>query len=292
MRWRRLTSPETSSTAWRVEEAGQWRPATAQEAASRAWLPEPMLAGTLPFQPRSFRDCSLYEQHWIQSSRGYAKRFMPAAHAFTSLYERLLRKPFPAFKPHPLAYRQPVYYFGNHLSFVPSGSPIQPPRFTRALDYELELGAVLRKPLLNATLDDALEAIGGFVVINDWSARDIQRGEMATGLGPQKCKHFRSSMSDEIVDARDVLPRIHQLQARVEINGQVVARTSTAHMLHDWGRTLSHLSTDEPLWPGELIASGTLPFGTALENGHWLAPGDTLRLVIDEVGEIRHTWTP
>jgi 2-keto-4-pentenoate hydratase/2-oxohepta-3-ene-1,7-dioic acid hydratase in catechol pathway len=43
------------------------------------------------------------------------------------------------------------------------------------------------------------------------------------------------------------------------------------------------------LWPGELIATGTLPFGTALENGQWLKPGDTLRLCIDGVGEIRHT---
>ncbi len=290
MRWRRHHADHLQSTVWQIEEAGQWRQATAEEAATRSWLPEAMGGTTMPLQPRSFRDCSLYEQHWIQSSRGYAKRFLPAAHVFTSWYERLLRKPFPAFKPHPLAYRQPVYYFGNHLSFVPSGTPIQPPRFTKALDYELELGAVLCKPLLNASPQEALDAIGGFVVVNDWSARDIQRSEMATGLGPQKCKHFCSSMSDEMVDARDVLARIDQLRASVEINGQVVAQTSTANMLHDWGRALSHLSIDEPLWPGELIASGTLPFGTALENGRWLQPGDTLRLAINGVGEITHHW--
>jgi 2-keto-4-pentenoate hydratase/2-oxohepta-3-ene-1,7-dioic acid hydratase in catechol pathway len=289
MRWRRMRSPETQELAWHVEDQGRWRVATADEAATRSWLPDPLEGLSLPFQPRSFRDCSLYEQHWIQSSRGYARRFLPVASAFTSVYERLLRRPFPAFKPHPLAYRQPVYYFGNHLSFVPSGTPIRAPRYTQALDYELELGAVLRKPLLNASPEEALDAIGGFVVVNDWSARDIQRPEMATGLGPQKCKHFRSSMSDEIVDAQDVLPRIQQLTARVEINGKQVATTSTAHMLHDWGATLSFLSTDEPLWPGELIATGTLPFGTSLENGRWLQPEDKLRLVIDGVGEIQHT---
>jgi 2-keto-4-pentenoate hydratase/2-oxohepta-3-ene-1,7-dioic acid hydratase in catechol pathway len=289
MRWRRMSSATTASTVWHVEEVGQWRPATAEETATRSWLPEPAGGTTLPFQPRSFRDCSLYEQHWIQSSRGYAKRFMPAVSVFTSLYERVVRKPFPAFKPHPLAYRQPVYYFGNHLSFVPSGTNIRAPRFTQALDYELELGAVLCKPLLNATPEEALNAIGGFVVVNDWSARDIQRQEMATGLGPQKCKHFCSSMSDEIVDARDVLSRIEQLQAHVEVNGETVATTSTANMLHGWARTLSFLSTDEPLWPGELIATGTLPYGTSMENGRWLKPGDTLRLVIDGVGQIKHT---
>jgi 2-keto-4-pentenoate hydratase/2-oxohepta-3-ene-1,7-dioic acid hydratase in catechol pathway len=284
-----MQSIESPEVAWHLEAApGQWRPATAEEAATRSWLPAPLAGVTLPFQPRSFRDCSLYEQHWIQSSRGYARRFLPAASAFTSLYERVLRRPFPAFKPHPLAYQQPVYYFGNHLSFVPSGTPIRPPRFTQALDYELELGAVLCKPLLNASPQEALDAIGGFVVVNDWSARDIQRAEMATGLGPQKCKHFYSSMSDEIVDAQDVLHRIERLQARVEVNGEVVATTSTANMLHDWGRTLSHLSTDELLWPGELIATGTLPFGTAMENGRWLQAGDTLHLVIEDVGELTH----
>ncbi len=288
MRWRRMHAPQAPEPSWHVEEAGQWRQATATEAASRSWLPEPLSGSTLPFQPRSFRDCSLFEQHWIQSSRGYAKRFLPAASAFATLYERILRRPFPAFKPHPLAYRQPVYYFGNHLSFVPSGTPIRAPRFTQALDYELELGAVLCKPLLNATPDEALAAIGGFVVVNDWSARDVQRSEMATGLGPQKSKHFCSSMSDEIVDAQDVLPRIGQLQAHIEVNGETVAATSTANMLHDWAHTVSFLSTDEPLWPGELIATGTLPFGTAMENGRWLRPGDRLCMAIEGVGEITH----
>ncbi len=289
MRWRRMRSTEDKAWGWHVEEAGQWRPATETEALTRSWLPDPGHGMSLPFQPRSFRDCSLYEQHWIQSSRGYARRFLPAASVVTTWYERLLRRPFPAFKPHPLAYRQPVYYFGNHLSFIPSGTPFRAPRFTQALDYELELGAVLSKPLLNASPQEALDAIGGFVVVNDWSARDIQRPEMATGLGPQKCKHFRSSMSDEIVDAQDVLSRIEQLSAVVEVNGERVATTSTAGMLHDWAQTLSFLSTEEPLYPGELIATGTLPFGCAMENGRWLRPGDTLRLAIDGVGEIRHT---
>jgi 2-keto-4-pentenoate hydratase/2-oxohepta-3-ene-1,7-dioic acid hydratase in catechol pathway len=191
----------------------------------------------MPLQPRSFRDCSLYGQHWIPSSRGYAKRFLPAAHVFTRWCERL---------------------------------PGQ--------------------PLCNASPETALDAIDGCVAINDSSASDTQGNEMAPGLGPQKCKHFGRAMSDEVGDARDVLPRIGQYQALVEIDGQVVASTSKAHMLHDWAHTLSHLSIEEPQWPGERIASGTPPVGSALENGHWLQPGDTLRLAIDGVGEITHHW--
>jgi len=213
---------------------------------------------------------------------------LPGVWPLTWAYEKVLRRTFPAFRPHPLARRQPVYYLGNPLSFLPSGQPMRWPSFTRALDYELELGLVLARPLRNATPDEALEAIGGFVLVNDWSCRDIQRAEMATGLGPQKSKHFGSSMSAEIVPAADVLDRIEQLQAVVEIDGREVARCSTAGMLHRWGQTLSFLSMDETLLPGELIATGTLPHGTAMENGHWLKPGQHLRLCLDGVGEVRH----
>jgi len=245
-------------------------------------------SATLPVAPRSFRDCVLFERHWEQSSRGYARRFLPFGCRAARWYEALSGRTFPAFRLHPLARTQPVYYFGNHLTFVPSGTPVRAPAYTRALDYELELGLVLSKPLFDATPEEALWAIGGFVVVNDWSARDVQRPEMQSGLGPQKCKHFLSSMSETLVTADEVLNRIDRLPAVVEINGRVVARTSTEGMLHGLGEVLAHMSKGERLYPGELIATGTLPNGCAMENGHWLRPGDTLRLAIEAVGEIVH----
>jgi 2-keto-4-pentenoate hydratase/2-oxohepta-3-ene-1,7-dioic acid hydratase in catechol pathway len=279
--------------------AANWRDAQVGELADQGWLTEqPLLMHadaqcnpdglSLPFQPLSFRDMSSYEAHWIQSSRGYVKRFMPVAHALASGYEWLLHRPFPAFKPRALAYSQPVYYFGNALSFVPSGVELAWPHFTRAMDYELELGIILSRPLHHATPDEALAAIGGLVVVNDWSARDIQKAEMDTGLGPQVSKHYCSSMSTELALAHGLVDRLDQLQAAVEINGRTVARTSTAGMLHSWGQVLSWLSRHSRLLAGELVASGTLPNGTGMETGHWLKPGDELRLLITDVGEIRH----
>jgi 2-keto-4-pentenoate hydratase/2-oxohepta-3-ene-1,7-dioic acid hydratase in catechol pathway len=244
---------------------------------------------SLPFQPRSFRDCMLYEQHWVDSSRGYARRFMPLVHRLSQVYEGLARQPFPPFRPHRLARRQPIYYFGNHLTFVASGTPIRCPSYARALDYELELGFVLKSDLLNASEREAEQAIGGVVVINDWTLRDIQREEMQTGMGPQKSKHFMSSMSSTLVSAEAVLPRIDALAARVEINGKLVCETSSRGMAFSPGALLAHLSKDEPLQAGELIATGTLPGGSGMENGGWLRTGDHLRLVVDGVGEITHT---
>ncbi len=291
---RNPSAPQT----WQRQEAGNWHPFSPDDLsqAGLAWLQTlPSLRlraigqAALPFDPLSFRDCMLFARHWEQSSRGYAKRFLPAAYPITRLFERLTGQVFPAFRPHRLWHRQPIYYFGNHMTMVPGGTPVTTPAYTQALDYELELGWVLSKPLYNATPEEAEAAIGGFVVVNDFSARDVQREEMRSGLGPQKSKHFLSSMSTTLVTADEVLPQIQNLQARVEINGQVVSRTSTQGMRYSPGEVLAHLSRSEQLYPGELIASGTLPNGCGMETGHWLKPGDTLRLVIDGIGDIVHT---
>ena len=283
-----LVGPETSVVE--VETATGWIPLAGE---ALAWLtdlppPSPMAGHILPFQPRSFRDVLLYQDHWINSSRGYVRHFMPAAFRVTSAYEKLTGTTFPAFRPPKLFHVQPIYYFGNHLTIVPSGMPVTIPSFTRALDYELELGFVLAKPLRNATPDEALAAVGGFVVLNDFSARDIQRDEMRSGLGPQKSKHFLSSMSAMMVTPEDILPRIDALQAAIEINGERIASLSSAGMRFSLGEVLAYLSKDEQLHPGELIATGTLPGGCGLETGRLLAKGDALRLTIDGVGEITH----
>jgi 2-keto-4-pentenoate hydratase/2-oxohepta-3-ene-1,7-dioic acid hydratase in catechol pathway len=242
----------------------------------------------LPFQPKSFRDFMLYEKHAIDSTRGYARRFMPRAYRFASAVEALTGRTFPAFKPKPLWYQQPLYYFGNHLTFVPSGTPIRSPSYTHALDYELELGFVLAKPLRNATPEEALKAIGAFVVLNDISARDVQRAEMASGFGPQKAKHFLSAMSATAVTADEILPRINALKASVIINGREVCTTSTAGMHYSLGEVLAHASKEEQLFPGELFGTGTIPGGSGMENGHWLKPGDVLELRIDGIGEVKN----
>ncbi|TWB46422.1 2-keto-4-pentenoate hydratase/2-oxohepta-3-ene-1,7-dioic acid hydratase in catechol pathway [Rhizobium sp. ERR 922] len=243
----------------------------------------------LPFQPISFRDFMLYEKHVIDASRGYARRFMPGAYRFAALFEGLARRPFPAFRPRPLWYRQPIYYLGNHLTFVPSGSPVHSPSYSHALDYELELGFVLARPLRDATPEDAMRAIGGFVVLNDLSARDVQRDEMSSGFGPQKSKHFLSSMSEVVVTADEVLSEVDSLRASVTINGEQIASMWTSGMRYSLGEALAHASRDEQLFPGELFGTGTLPGGSGMECGRWLQPGDELLLRIDRIGEIRHS---
>lgn len=246
----------------------------------------------LPFQPASFRDFMLYEKHAVDAARGMVGRFMPAAAPVASSFEKLSKKTFPPFKPKPLFYRQPIYYMSNHLSFVPSGTPVAFPSYSAALDYELEIGFVLKAPLFNATPREALDAIGAFVVVNDLSARDVQRAEMVTGLGPQKAKHFASSMSAAAVTAEEILPHIDTLTGTVAINGRTVSTVSSTGPQWGVGDMLAHASRGERLFPGELFATGTLPGGSGMETGNWLTPGDELTLTVDRIGEISHRVTP
>lgn len=240
----------------------------------------------LPFAPASFRDFMLFESHAIDAARGYVKRFMPGMYPITRAIERVTGKPFKRFKPHPLWYEQPIYYLSNHLNFGVSGDDVVWPAYTDALDYELEIGAILKSPLYNASPEEAEEAIGGFVVLNDFSARDAQVAEMACGFGPQKAKHFFSTMSETFVTADEILPAVKALTGRVLINGNELSRCDTASMYHSLGETIAFASKGEQLHPGELFGTGTLPGGSGMETGHWLNEGDTLTLEVDQLGSL------
>jgi len=257
-------------------------------AAAARLSPEPERGRTvtLPFAPRSFRDFMLYEQHAIDAARGFVRAFLPAVWPIVRAYERVLGPPFPLLKPHRIWYRQPIYYMGNHLAFAADGEDVAIPSYTRALDYELELGFVLNRALFNASPAEAEAAIGGFVVVNDFSARDVQRDEMQSGFGPQKSKHFRNVVSSTVVSADEVLPHWRTLKGAVRINGVLVAEPSCAGSRWSLGEALAHVSRAERLYPGELFATGTLPGGCGIETGRLLAAGDTVALSIAGVGTL------
>lgn len=245
-------------------------------------------ATVLPICPTSFRDFMMYEKHAVDAARGLAKRFVPKGYRAARIYETVTRRTFPAFRPKALWYREPIYYMSNALTIVPSGVPIRTPSYSRALDFELELGVVLGSPLRDATVEQAAAAIAAVVVVNDFSARDVQLAEMRSGFGPQKAKHFISSMSATAVAGPALAPHLDGLTASVTINGKTVSRTTTAGMRYSMAEAIAHVSRDEQLFSGELLGTGTLPGGSGMELGCWLAPGDELRLEIDAIGVIEH----
>lgn len=244
----------------------------------------------LPFQPRLMRAFANSEQHWIQGARGHVRSNLPRVWPLIRFIEAITRRPFPPFRPKKLFYEHPTYYISNALTFVPDGATAPWPSYTSRLDFEIELGAVIVRPLLNASHDEATAAIGGFVVINDLSARDTQWHEIRHGLfGPViKSKTFASAMSAEIVSADEVLPRLRDLGAEVRVNGEIWSRTGTQDMKWDFGEMVAHASEGEHVFPGELISAGTLTNGCGLELNRWLKPNDQLELKIEGVATLRN----
>lgn len=240
----------------------------------------------LPFRPASLRDFMLSETHAVEAARGYLRRFKPGLAKVVNGYEKLTGKTFPALKPKPLWYRQPVYYLTNHLNVVTDGATVDWPEYTEALDYELELAFVITKPLLNATREEAEAAIGGFLILNDFSARDVQLDEMKSGFGPQKCKHFVNALSASVATADDILPRVDTVKGEVRINGERIVESRNADLQHGPAEVLMHVSRAERLHPGEVFGLGTMPGGCAMENGRWLAPGDEIELAIEGIGTL------
>ena len=239
----------------------------------------------IPLMPASCRDFMLSEDHVINASRGYVKRYMPLVYKITAIYEMIIRKPFPAFKPDKYWYKAPICYFGNHLNFSCDNIAVTFPDYCEGADYELELGVFLKKSIKNATIEEAREAIGGFVIFNDLSMRGIQVKEMNSGFGPQKAKSFGNMISAMVVTPESV-GDYNNLKAGISINGQEVVSTSTAGMHYDIAEAIAYASKGEQLHPGEFFGSGTLPGGSGMENGHWIKAGDEVEFTIETLGSL------
>ncbi|HET7726915.1 MAG TPA: fumarylacetoacetate hydrolase family protein [Candidatus Limnocylindrales bacterium] len=199
-------------------------------------------------------------------------------------------------------YRLPIFYFSNTSELRGPGEPVWPPRGSVELDYELEIGALVDTPVVNLSADTAEEAIGGFFVLNDWSARDLQREETTVRLGPAKGKDFATSLGpwlvtpDEVADARApgaTGPDLVMTATVRTADGRDLECSrgtwSSAHF--SFGQMLERASADVRLRPGEILASGTVGGGSLLEVrestlGRFLEPGDTVTLAVERLGSL------
>jgi fumarylacetoacetate (FAA) hydrolase len=198
----------------------------------------------------------------------------------------------------PQWYQVPVFYFSNPVAIIGDGDPVHAPKGSKALDYELELACVIGSAARDLPeYDSAMACVAGFTIMNDWSARDLQRVEMAVGLGPSKSKDFATSLGPRIVplsDLKDVYRdgRLH-LEMTARVNGKEYSRGNAASMHWTWPQILAHASRDTELRPGDVLGSGTVGTGCILELtpeavGGWLQPGDVVELEIERMGVLRN----
>jgi fumarylacetoacetate (FAA) hydrolase len=206
--------------------------------------------------PPSIRDFMAFEEH-IRNARATRGQEVP-----------------------PTWYEIPVFYFSNPGAIYRDGDDIPKPADTDKLDYELELACVIGE-------DGRPE---GFTIMNDFSARDLQRREMSVGLGPAKGKDFATALGPQLVSP-DELPANLDLRAIARVNGEVRTDSRTGGMRFSWEELLATAARNTPgLRAGEIIGSGTVGNGCILEHddGRWLAPGDEIELEIEGIGVLRN----
>jgi fumarylacetoacetate (FAA) hydrolase len=171
-------------------------------------------------------------------------------------------------------YEVPVFYFSNPAAIFGPGEDVPYPDGTAELDYELECAAII----------GAEGAIGGFTIMNDWSARDLQRVEMRVGLGPAKGKDFATSLGPFVVTPDEFDGASGAMVARV--NGEERSRGELGDLHHPWATLIERAARNTQLLPGDVIGSGTVGTGCILEHGdgRWLQRGDVVELEIEGIG--------
>jgi 2-keto-4-pentenoate hydratase/2-oxohepta-3-ene-1,7-dioic acid hydratase in catechol pathway len=201
-------------------------------------------------------------------------------------------------------YRMPVFYFSNTSEIRGDREPVWAPPGSVELDYELEVCALVDAPAHDLPAITAEEAIGGYTILNDWSARDLQRDETTVRLGPAKGKDFASSIGPWLVTPDELLatgPAAERkgpdLAMTAAVNGIEcsVGRWSDIHF--GFGEMLERASAGVRLRPGDLVGSGTVGSGSLLESrattlGRYLEPGDEVVLRVEGIGRLTTPIVP
>jgi 2-keto-4-pentenoate hydratase/2-oxohepta-3-ene-1,7-dioic acid hydratase in catechol pathway len=238
----------------------------------------------LPYRPPSIRDFVTFESH-VEGVR----RSVDGASGVPEAW-----------------YDAPTFYFTNPHALYGPGAPITRPATCRALDFELEVACVLGRGGTDLTEAQAKDAIFGYAILNDWSARDLQSREMKVGLGPAKGKDFATSIGPWIVTADEVEERhtpegFLDLDCRVSVNGTQVGHDRLAHMHWTFAQMVAYASRDSVVVPGDLLASGTTGGGGCLAE-LWgrrgipdpppLEPGDEVRIDVEHLGTLAAAVAP
>ena len=206
----------------------------------------------------------------------------------------------------------PVFYFTNHNSIQGPGDVVCMPDHLEKLDFELEVAIVICKPGKNIKAENADEYIGGYMIMNDFSARRLQMEEMILNLGPAKGKDFSTAIGpmlvtpDELEDFKvDCKPghtgNAYSLSMKCWVNGVQVSEGNLADMDWTFAEIIERCSYGVQLFPGDIIGSGTVGTGCLLElNGtaklsnpdyeeQWLKEGDVVEMEIENLGKLSNT---
>lgn len=253
-------------------------------------LSEVQLLAPLP-NPRSFRDFIGFEQHMLNASKTFG-------HSVGAIW-----------------YEMPIFYFTNHQAIYGPDDEIKKPAEETKLDIELEMAVIIGKKGKDIKAENAEGYIFGYTVFNDWSARSIQKVEMGgPPLGPHKGKDFANSIGPCIVTADEMeqyrcsfseeyfqpplrVPQIKgdrfNMKMTSRINGVTLCEGNYKTVHYNFGQMIERASQNNvTLYPGDMLGSGTVGWGSLIENNFGvhrpLEPGDVVELEIEGIGVLRN----
>jgi 2-keto-4-pentenoate hydratase/2-oxohepta-3-ene-1,7-dioic acid hydratase in catechol pathway len=254
-------------------------------------LSDVQLLAPLP-NPRSFRDFIGFEQHMLNATKTFG-------HNVGEIW-----------------YQIPIFYFTNHQAIYGTNDEIPKPKAETKLDLEIEIAVVLGKKGTNIKAENAEDYIFGYTVFNDWSARSIQKMEGGgPPLGPHKGKDFANSIGpcivtkDEMEQYRCTISKENfpshlrfpennlerfDLKMTAKINDQIITEGNTNTVFWAFPEQIERASENcVTLYPGDILGSGTVGWGSLIENNFTvhrpLEPGDVVELEIEGIGVLKNS---
>ena len=253
-------------------------------------LTEVTLLAPLP-NPRSIRDYIGFEQHMLNASKSFGHQVGQAW------------------------YDIPIFYFTNHHGVFGPEDEIQRPVNETKLDLELEMAVVMGKKGKDIKAEEADDHIFGYTIFNDWTARAIQRQEMTVPLGPHKGKDFANAFGpcivtkDEFEKYRCTISRASHpehlqmpksngdrfdVKMTARINSEIICEGNYKSVFWTFPQMIERASQNGvSLLPGDILGSGTVGWGSLIENNFSvhrpLQPGDVVELEIEGIGVLRNT---
>ncbi len=200
-------------------------------------------------------------------------------------------------------YQAPTFYFTNPYALIGAHDEVPIPPGCQLFDFELEVAAVIGRDGASLTPDQARQAIFGYTILNDWSARDLQSREMKVQLGPAKGKDSATTLGPWLVTADELDPYrdadgFLPLDLRVSVNGELIGQDLLSNMGWPFEELVAYASRGTWVRAGDVLGSGTCGNGGCLAE-LWgrrggltpppLRPGDVVEMTVEGIGTIRNT---
>ncbi|GAA5168835.1 fumarylacetoacetate hydrolase family protein [Pseudonocardia eucalypti] len=231
------------------------------------------LAAPIPVPP-SIRDFMAFESHAVTAVEAVGQKLSP------------------------VWYEIPAFYFSNPAAVHSASAEVSIPPMTKAFDYELEVGVVIGRPGGDIPVAHAASHIAGFVLLCDWSARDVQGHELAVGLGPAKGKDSATTFGPWLATPDELDPyRVGKGFDRAmtaSVNGVRYSTGNLADLFWSFEEMISYASRGTRLVRGDVLGSGTVGTGCILELSRvhgldqypYLVSGDRVHLTVEGLGSI------